>query len=515
MTGPSRVILAIDQGTTATTALVLDEEARVVGSAREELPQSYPRPGWVEHDPEQIWASVLRVAEAARLEAGVGLGAVAGVGITNQRETTVVWDRRSGVPVHAAIVWQDRRSVDVCRRLEADGLADLFRQRTGLKIDPYFSATKLAWLLEHLEGLRGRAMRGELAFGTVDSWLAWKLTGGAAHVTDATNASRTMLMDLSSTAWDEELCALVGVPPEVLPEICPSSGIVGESVPGTLGDRCIPVAGLLGDQQSALFAQACFEPGQTKNTYGTGSFVLQHAGTTVPASNPAVLRTVAYRPGDGPTEYALEGSIFATGAAVQWLRDGLGIISDAAETAGLAASLDGNDDVWFVPALTGLGSPQWDPFARGTLLGVTRGTTRAHLARAVLESIAYQTRDVLEVMSEGRRGPEELRVDGGAAVNGWLMQFQADVLGIPVDVAAVTETTSLGAGYAAGLAVGLWRTREELREHRRTGRRYEPQMAASERDALFARWQQAVERSRTWAVPAHSDIPGPDGGNRA
>lgn len=508
-----RLVLCIDQGTTSSTALVLDDGASVVSSASVGLRQRYPEPGLVEHDPEEIWRSVLDATALALGRAGARPGELAGLGITNQRETTLVWERATGRPVHDAIVWQDRRSAGICRRLEADGVGDLVRRRTGLRLDPYFSATKLAWMLEHCEGLRGRAERGELAFGTVDSWLVWKLTGGeqaagggvggAVHATDATNASRTMLASLdglASASWDEELCELFGVPALMLPEIRPSGAIFGETAPGVLGDEPVLIGGVLGDQQASLFAQACFETGQTKSTYGTGSFVLQHAGAAPPRPLAGLVATLAFLPAAGPPEYALEGSIFATGAAVQWLRDGLGVISSAEETAALAGSLASNDDVFLVPALAGLGAPYWDPFARGTLLGATRGTTRAHLARAVLESIAYQVRDVLEAMAAADHSVPELRVDGGGSENPWLMQFQADVLGTVVDVASVKETTALGAGYVAGLGVGLWSDRSELRGHRRSARRYEPSMGTGERDGLYARWRQAVERARGWAA---------------
>jgi len=495
---PSHV-LAIDQGTTGTRVLVVDARGEVTGQAYAEHRQHYPRPGWVEHDPEELWERVVGCCRAAVADAGVDPGDLAGLGITNQRETTILWERASGRPVHNALVWQDLRSADLCRRLEAEGAGELVAERTGLVLDPYFSGTKVAWLLEHVDGLRSRAERGELCFGTVDSWLVWKLTGGAVHVTDPTNASRTLLMDLRTLDYDEELLELLGVPSPLLPEIRPSGAVLGETVTELLGVR-LPVAGVLGDQQSALFAQACFSPGQAKNTYGTGSFVLANTGSAPVEARGALLATVALGLAAG-AEYALEGSIFATGAAVQWLRDGLGVIHEAAETETLAASLAGNDDVWFVPALAGLGAPYWDPTARGTLLGVTRATTRAHLARAVLEGIAWRTRDVTEAMAAAGRPVEELRADGGAASNAWLMQFQADVLGVPVDVAAHTETTSLGAAYLAGLTTGVWRDRAEVATLRRTGRRFEPSSspAAAGRDELYARWRQAVARAEGWA----------------
>ena len=494
-------VLAIDQGTTGTKAVVVGGDGRVTGSASTEFSQYYPRPGWVEHDPEEIWRSALATAGAALDRASVRPAALAGIGITNQRETVVAWERSTGCPLHRAIVWQDRRTAGMCRRLADEGAGPVFRDKTGLLLDPYFSGTKIAWLLDNVDGLRKRAEAGEVAFGTIDSWLVYRLTGGRRHLTDVTNASRTLLMNLATTAWDEDLCALLDVPAQALPDIRPSSQVYGQTDPNAFLGATVPVAGILGDQQAALFAQACFEPGQAKNTYGTGSFVLENTGTSPRPGSGKLVSTVACALEGQPAEYALEGSVFVTGAAVQWLRDDLGVIGAAAETEGLAASLDGNDDVWFVPALVGLGAPDWDPQARGTLIGVTRGTGRAHLARAVLESEAYQTRDVIEAMrAEAGRPVSELRADGGGAVNGWLMQFQADILGTPVDVPTVTETTSLGSAYVAGLATGVFADRDELQRTRRTGRRFEPAMGADQRDALYARWREAVARSRDWAT---------------
>lgn len=493
-------VLAIDQGTSGSTVLVVDPDGQVVGKAQQEFRQYYPRPGWVEHDPEEIWDNVSDTVAKALDDSGVRVADLAALGITNQRETTVLWDRRTGRPVHNAIVWQDRRTAGMCQRLAAAGADQLFRDRSGLLLDAYFSGTKIAWLLDNVEGLRARAERGEIAFGTIDSWVIWNLTGGEVHVTDPTNASRTLLMDLAKVAWDDELCDTLGVPRELLPEIKPSGAMHGETDPYAFHRARVPIAGILGDQQSALFAQGCFEEGQAKNTYGTGSFVLQHTGTEPHPGQDKVIATAASQIEGQRTEYALEGSIFVTGAAVQWLRDELGIIREAAETEDLAASLDDNADVWFVPALVGLGAPHWDPRARGTLLGVTRGTTRAHLARAVLESIAYQTRDVTEAMrAESGRSLPELRADGGAAVNGWLMQFQSDILGVPVDVPEVIETTSLGSAYLAGLVTRVWSDRADLRAKRRTAHRYEPRMHADLREELYARWGEALERARNWA----------------
>ncbi len=529
-----RLVLALDQGTTGTRALAVGEDGAVRGQSYTEHTQYFPAPGHVEHDGEEIWRNSVSRLGAALQSAGGSWGDVAAIGITNQRETTLLWERSSGELVAPVIVWQDRRSEGVCRRLAEAGTAPLIGRRCGLVLDPYFSATKLAWLFERSGQLRARAEAGELCFGTVDSFLVWRLSGGARHVTDVTNASRTALMDLATLAWDPELCELFGVPPAVLPEIVPSIGPIAEVAPGVLeaadagassggsgssggaggsggraGGAGIPIAGVLGDQQAALFAQVCRQPGQAKNTYGTGSFVLAHAGDTPPEAAHGLLTTVAVglRGGAGATpraglraHYALEGAIFATGSAVQWLRDGLGVLSSAAESEQLAASLEHNDDVWFVPALAGLGAPFWDPAARGTLLGVTRGTTRAHLARAVLESIAYRARDVLEAMASAGQPVGELRVDGGATDNNWLMQFQADVAGIPVDVAAVGETTGLGAAFAAGLGVGMWHDDEELGGLRRSRAVFEPRWPAERADASYARWRQAVERARGWAA---------------
>lgn len=494
-----KFVLAIDQGTTGNKVLLIDEDGRVVGGASEEFDQHYPHPGWVEHDPNVIWDSVIAATERALRDAGVRRSEIAALGITNQRETTVLWDRRSREPVHRALVWQDRRTADMCRRLTDDGYDEMIRERTGLLIDAYFSGTKIAWLLEKVDGLRDRARRGEIAFGTMDTWLIDRLTGGEVHATDATNASRTMLMDLHDVEWDDELCELLGVPQEMLPQIVPSGHVVGETDPDHFLGISVPIAGILGDQQSALFAQGCFEPGDIKNTYGTGSFVLEHTGDRPLTDQDRLVATIAAQRRDGTVEYALEGSIFVTGAAVQWLRDGLGVISSAGETAELAGSLDDNEDVWFVPALTGLGAPRWDPYARGTLLGATRGTTRAHLARAVLESIAYQTRDVIDEMAEQTERPEMLRADGGASANDWLMQFQADILGCAVDVPEVQETTSLGSAYLAGLVCDIYADRDELRRIRRTRTCFEPQMSRDERDALQARWHEALERAGGWA----------------
>ncbi len=496
-------VVAIDQGTTGTTVLILDEQAQVRGRGYREFTQYFPRPGWVEHDPQEIWSVTAGVVEQALADAKVRAKDVAAIGITNQRETTVLWDRATGEPVHRAIVWQDRRTKPLCDRLTADGYADVVREKTGLVLDPYFAGTKVAWLLENVDGLRSRAERGELAFGTIDSWLLYKLTGGRLHATDVTNASRTLLLDIGKVAWDEQLLAAMDIPAQVLPEVRPSSQVYAETEPSAFFGAAVPVAGAIGDQQAALFAQGCFEQGTAKNTYGTGSFVLMNTGRDQITDQRVLLRTIAYGLEGRPVEYALEGSILVTGSAVQWLRDELKIIDNAAETEALAASLESNDDVWFVPALAGLGAPHWDPAARGVLIGLTRGTTRAHVARAVLESIAWSTKDVIDAMQrESGVHLQELRVDGGATANRWLMQFQSDVLNLPLDVPENTETTALGSGYLAGLATGVYADRGELAQLRRTKVRYEPRMDRMNvvtRHRLHERWSEAVSHARHWA----------------
>ncbi|ABG04029.1 glycerol kinase [Rubrobacter xylanophilus DSM 9941] len=492
-------VLAIDQGTTGTTVLIFDREGRVAGRAYSEFTQHYPRPGWVEHDPNEIWDVSMRVVGEALGDAKVSARQLAAIGITNQRETTVMWDRRTGEPVANAIVWQDRRTAGTCDRLKDEGLEETFRKKTGLVIDAYFSGTKVKWFLDNVAGLRERAGRGEVAFGTVDSWLVYRLTGGRAHITDYSNASRTLMYNIYDLRWDEELLEILGVPEGVLPEVKPSSHVYGETDPGAFFQASVPVAGIAGDQQAALFGQAAYERGLAKNTYGTGSFVLMNTGNEAVPSKEGLLTTIAWGIGEEPVEYALEGAIFITGAAVQWLRDGLGIIRSAAETEELAKSVQSNDGVYFVPALVGLGAPHWDAYARGTIVGITRGTTKAHLARAALESMCYQTLDVVRAM-ERDSGIElkELRADGGAVANSFLMQFQSDILGVPVEVPEITETTALGSAYLAGLATGFWESREELDARWRLSRRYEPSMQEGERERLHRRWLRAVERSRGW-----------------
>jgi len=503
------VVLAVDQGTTGTTVLVFDHAAAIRGRAYAEVTQHYPRPGWVEHDAEEIWRGVRMLVGAALADARVRPADVRAVGITNQRETTVLWDRETGEPVHRAIVWQDRRTAPFCDELKAAGHEAAVRKRTGLVLDPYFSGTKLRWMLEEVKGLRARAESGELAFGTIDSWLLWKMSGGTAkagavHGTDVTNASRTLLYDIGSLRWSDEQLDLLGIPKAVLPDVRPSACVHATTHADAFLGAEVPVAGVAGDQHAALFGQACFREGMVKNTYGTGAFLMMNTGQRPVPSKHGLLTTLAWQIEGEPAEYALEGSIFVAGAAVQWLRDGLGIIAAAAETEALATSLPSNEGVYFVPALTGLGAPHWDPYARGALLGLTRGSTRAHLARAALESMAYQTADVVAAMANDAgtslAADRPLRADGGAAVNGFLMQFQADILGVPVEVPKVSETTALGAAYLAGLATGFWKDRAELASRWQLARRYEPRLGDAERRRLSARWLRAVERAKQWDI---------------
>jgi len=494
-----RYVLALDQGTTGSTALVVDPDGAIRGRGYAELPQHFPQPGWVEHDPEQIWRSTTDALAQALAAARALPSDIAAVGITNQRETTVLWERASGRPVHNAIVWQCRRTAPLCAALKAEGAEPEFRDKTGLVLDPYFSGTKIRWLLDEVPGARARASRGELAFGTVDSWLLWRLTGGAVHATDPSNASRTLCFDIRTRAWDAGLCARLGVPTALLPRVLPSAGIFGETVPGIL-PAGIPVAGMAGDQQAALFGQACVEPGMAKNTYGTGCFALLNTGPDAIVSTRGLLTTIGWTI-DERTSYALEGSVFVAGAAVQWLRDGLGIIGTAGETEALAASVADTGGVYLVPAFVGLGAPYWDPYARGTLVGLTRGTTRAHIARAALEAIAYQSRDVLDAMTDDAAlSIRTLRVDGGAAANDFLCQFQADLLGVDVLRPSVTETTGLGAAYLAGVGAGLWKV-ADLAGRWRLDRRFTPRLHDAAREAAYAGWRRAVDRSRAWVEP--------------
>ncbi|HZX26858.1 MAG TPA: glycerol kinase GlpK [Telluria sp.] len=488
-------VLALDQGTTSSRAILFDRHGRLCGVAQQEFPQHFPQPGWVEHDPNDIWRSQLAVARQVLQEQGVDAAHVAAIGIANQRETTVLWDRDSGEPVAPAIVWQDRRTAPDCDRLRAEGKAARIHANTGLELDAYFSATKLAWLLANVPGARERAERGELCFGTVDSWLAFKLTGR--HVTDVSNASRTMLFNIHLMRWDSELLHLFGIPEAILPEVVSSSEEVGATHANLFG-RPIALAGIAGDQQAATFGQACHRRGMVKNTYGTGCFMLMHAGTHAPVSHNRLLSTVGWRV-DGQTDYLLEGSVFMGGATVQWLRDGLGIISQSSDVEALASSVPDSAGVFLVPAFVGLGAPHWDPYARGTLVGMTRGTNRGHIARAAVEAIAYQSAELLEAMRRDAACPvTEVRADGGAARNDMLMQFQADLLGVPVVRPRVTETTALGAAYLAGLAVGFWESREEIAAQWQAERSFEPALGADQRAALMARWNRAVERAKAW-----------------
>jgi glycerol kinase len=500
----SRYILALDQGTTSARAIVFDRLGNAVASAQQEIKQYYPQPGWVEHDPREIWQTQLAVARAALRDARATPNEIAAIGITNQRETTVVWERATGAPIGPAIVWQDRRTAAVCEILSAQGAAPLVQRKTGLVIDAYFSATKIAWLLDHVPGARARAERGELAFGTIDSWLVWNLTGGRRHLTDPSNAARTSLLNLRTLQWDDELLALFRVPRAVLPELVPSSGALAQTDAELFG-ASLPIAGIAGDQQAATFGQACLRAGMAKNTYGTGLFLLMNTGAQPTVSHHQLLSTVGWQLPSG-TSYALEGSVFMGGATIQWLRDGLGLIGTAAEVEALAAQCASSEGVMLVPAFVGLGAPHWDPYARGTLCGLTRGSGRAHIARAALDAIALQTVDLVRAMeADANVALTELRVDGGASRNDLLMQIQADVLGTPVVRPHVTETTALGAAYLAGLAVGFWSGLDEIARQWREARRFEPAISASEREARVARWHEAIDRARHWERPPVTD----------
>ena len=495
-----RYVLALDQGTTSSRAILFDHDGVVVASAQQEFPQAFPRAGWVEHDPDDIWTSQLGVIRDVLGQARVGPREIAAVGIANQRETTIVWERATGQPIHNAIVWQDRRTASWCDTLRANGHEPMIQSHTGLLIDAYFSGSKLRWILDHVPDARARAEKGLLVFGTVDSWLTWKLTGGNAHVTDASNASRTMLFNIHTGTWDEDMLTLFGIPTGLLPTVRSSSEVTAE-ITSVVELEHVPIAALAGDQQAALFGQMCIAPGMTKNTYGTGCFLLQNTGEKAVLSSNRLLTTVAWKIGNRVT-YASEGSIFVGGAVVQWLRDGLGLSRSAAGIEALAASVPDNGGVYLVPAFAGLGAPHWDPYARGAILGLTRGTTAAHLARAALESIAYQVADLVEVMhADTDIRPHELRIDGGASTNSMLMQFQADLLDIPVVCPTVTETTALGAAYLAGLAVGFWQNVQELSSQWRMVRRFDPIMPRSRVRALRERWKAALERAKNWDNP--------------
>jgi glycerol kinase len=498
----SHYILALDQGTTSSRAIVFDRNARICGIEQREFPQHFPRPGWVEHDPADVWRSQLETAQVALRAAGISASDVAAIGITNQRETTILWDRATGAAVHNAIVWQDRRTAAMCDELKARGLSEKVAQKTGLVLDPYFSATKIAWILDTVPGMRERAERGDIAFGTVDTWLLWNLSGGRAHATDYTNASRTLLFNLRELDWDDELLEIFRVPRAVLPQLHPSISQFATCDERVFGVP-IPISGVAGDQQAALAGQAGFHAGIAKNTYGTGSFVVMSTGESIVHSNEGLLSTVALSTERGKATYALEGSIFVTGAAVQWLRDGLGIIASSDEVEGLAVEPPDTGGVYFVPAFTGLGAPHWDPYARGAIVGITRGTGKNQIVRAALEAMAYQTYDVIVAM-ERDAGVKlaELRVDGGAAVNNFTMQFQADILGVDVVRPRVIETTALGAAYLAGLHVGYWRDLDDVAQQWQEQKRFRPQMSDERRTALIAGWERAVERARGWESPA-------------
>jgi glycerol kinase len=488
-------ILSLDQGTTSSRAILFNHDGEIVQTAQKEFEQIYPQAGWVEHDPAAIWQTQLETAREVAEDRNI-----AGIGITNQRETTVVWDRETGEPIYNAIVWQDRRTSKFCDQLRDEGFDKQILEKTGLITDAYFSGTKVRWILENVEGAREKAERGDLAFGTIDSYLIWKLTDGAFHITDVSNASRTMLYDIHKKWWSTTICERLGIPMSMLPQVVASSSVYGNTNESIFG-REIPIAGIAGDQQAATFGQVCYEPGLAKQTYGTGAFMLMNTGDKPQNSSNNLLTTVAWRVDEQPTQFALEGSIFVAGAAVQWLRDELGIIDDAAETEAIATSIDNNDGVYLVPGFTGLGAPYWDQYARGTIVGLTRGTGKAHIVRAALEAIAYQTRDVLEAMqADSGLDLPGLRVDGGAAANDFLLQFQADILGVRVERPAVTETTALGAAYLAGLAVGFWESQDEIQAQWRVEKTFEPQMSDDKREKLYAGWKKAVERARDWAT---------------
>ena len=490
-------ILALDQGTTSSRAILYDEDGRILRVSQKEFTQIYPKAGWVEHDPMEIWGSQSGVVSELLAMTGIGAEEIAAIGITNQRETTIVWDRQTGKPVYNAIVWQCRRTSAICDELKAAGLADYIRDNTGLVVDAYFSATKVKWILDNVEGARDRAKKGELLFGNVDTWLIWNLTRGKIHVTDYSNASRTMLFNIKKLKWDDNILQKLDIPAAMLPEVRPSSAVYGVTDARVLGAE-IPIAGDAGDQQAALFGQACYAPGMVKNTYGTGCFMLMNTGEKPAHSEKGLLTTIAWGV-NGRVEYALEGSIFVAGAAIQWLRDSLRVIYDAHDSEYFATKVEDSQGVYVVPAFVGLGAPYWDMYARGAILGLTRGTTRNHIIRATLESIAYQTRDVLELMrAECGIDLRELRVDGGACANNFLMQFQADILGVPVERPEVIETTALGAAYLAGLAVGFWKNQETIAEKRKVNRKFLPAMEEAKRQALYVKWKKAVERARSW-----------------
>ncbi|MFP4302352.1 MAG: glycerol kinase GlpK [Spirochaetaceae bacterium] len=493
-----KYVMAFDAGTTSSRAILFDHKGEIVSVAQQEFPQIYPKPGWVEHNPMDIWGSQSGVAREVINKAGVDPEEVAAIGITNQRETAIVWEKATGKPVMNGIVWQDRRTAGICDKMKADGFTDYVRENTGLVIDAYFSGTKVKWMLDNVPGAREKAEKGELLFGTVDTWLIWNLTGGQAHVTDYSNASRTLMFNIKTLDWDDKLLEELTVPRSMLPEVKPSSEVYGYTDPKTFGGAKIPVAAAIGDQQGALFGQACFEKGMAKNTYGTGSFVLMNTGTERIPSKTGLLTTIAWGL-EGKVEYALEGAIFVTGAAVQWLRDELKIVADAADTNYFASKVPDTNGVYMVPAFVGLGAPYWDQYARGAIVGLTRGANRDHIVRATLESIAYQTRDVVECMDEDSGiTAKELKVDGGASMNDFLMQFQSDILGVPVMRPKIVETTARGSGFLAGLAVGFWKNQKDLENAFELDKKFEPTLEKGQRDKLYAGWQKAVEKAKDW-----------------
>lgn len=493
-----KYILALDQGTTSSRAIIFDETSSIVAVAQKEFTQIYPKPGWVEHNPEEIWGTQIGVAAEAIAKAGIDARDLAAIGITNQRETTVVWDKTTGKPIYNAIVWQSRQTMDICNEIKAKGLEPMFKKKTGLVVDAYFSGTKVKWILDHVAGARERAKQGEVLFGTIDTWLIWKLTGGKVHVTDYSNASRTLMYNIHELKWDPEILEELDVPEAMLPEVRPSSEKYGETDSAVFLGAAVPIAGAAGDQQAALFGQTCFQPGMAKNTYGTGCFMLMNTGEKVYESKNGLLTTIAWGL-EGKVEYALEGSIFIAGAAIQWLRDGLKLIETAPDSEYFARKVRDTEGVYVVPAFAGLGAPYWDMKARGAILGLTRGTTKAHIVRATLDSMCYQTKDVLSAMeADSEIKLQALKVDGGAVINNLLMQFQADILGVPVDRPEVTETTALGAAYLAGLAVGVWGNKEDLVKNWKLNARFEPKMGADESEKLYKGWQKAVKRAMDW-----------------
>ncbi|HBJ9982639.1 TPA: glycerol kinase GlpK [Listeria monocytogenes] len=493
-----KYILALDQGTTSSRAMIIDEEGEVIGVAQEEFDQIFPKPGWVEHNANEIWASILAVIAGVLLKTNISSKEIAGIGITNQRETTVIWDKESGNPIYNAIVWQSRQTEDICKQLRKDGYEDTIRSKTGLLIDPYFAGTKARWILDHVDGAQERAEKGELLFGTIDTWLVWKLTGGRAHITDYSNASRTLLYNIYDLEWDDELLKMLNIPKAMLPEVRPSSEVYADTVPYHFFGEEVPVAGIAGDQQAALFGQGCFEKGMAKNTYGTGCFLLMNTGEKAVRSENGLLTTLAWGI-DGKVEYALEGSIFVAGSAIQWLRDGLRMVRQSSDSENYASRIESSDGVYVVPAFVGLGAPYWDSDVRGAVFGLTRGTEKEQFIRATLESLAYQTRDVLYAMEQDSGiSLKTLRVDGGASANNFLMQFQSDILGVPVERPENKETTVLGAAFLAGLAVGVWKDKNEIKKHWKLDKRFEVEMKDEQREDLYEGWHKAVKAAQVF-----------------